>query len=321
MRLLAVGLLAPFTLVLTAGPAVAAAPAPSTYRLIDLGTLGGESSYATAINDRGRVVGSSQTAAGDWHGFLWRDGRMTDLGTLRPTGINNRDEVIGTSDVASTGYLWRRGRLVDLGTLGGLSSFPAAINDHGDVVGSSSDETGRDVPFIWRRGGMRALPLTSVSGINNRRQVSGGAVVPEGYHAALWSRGGVTDLGAGPFNRSNTYGINNKGWVIGWQFSASQTERGVLWRHHQPVDLGTLGGDTTQLKGINDQGQVLGTSQTAAGDVHPFIWQDGVMTDLSPLGIDPEHDIVGLNNRGEIVTSYRPVFGISHAAIYRPQRS
>jgi probable HAF family extracellular repeat protein len=319
--LLTVSLLAPFTLVITAGPSAAAAPPVTTYQLIDLGTLGGESSYATAINDRGHVVGSSQTAAGDWHGFLWRGGRMTDLGALRPTGINNRDEVIGTTDTATTGYLWRRGRLTDLGTLGGLSSFPAAINDRGDVVGSSSDETGRDVPFLWRRGTMRALPLTSVSGVNNRRQVSGGTLVPNGFHAAVWSRGRVTDLGAGPFNRSNTYGINDKGWVIGWQFSATQTERGVLWRRHRPIDIGTLGGDTTQLKAINDRGQILGVSETAAGAVHPFLWRKGVMTDLVALGVDPEHDIVGLNDRGEIVTSYRPVFGISHAAVYRSQRS
>jgi probable HAF family extracellular repeat protein len=320
MRLPTVSLLAPFTLILAAGPAAAAAPV-TTYHLIDLGTLGGESSYATAINDRGHVVGSSQTSAGDWHGFLWRDGQMTDLGALRPTGVNNRDDVIGTSDLATTAYLWRGGRLVDLGTLGGLSSFPTAINDRGAVVGSSSDANGRDVPFLWRRGTMRALPLNSVSGINNRRQVSGGTVVPDGFHAAAWSRGRVTDLGAGPFNRSNTYGINEKGWIIGWQFSGTQTERGVLWRHHRPFDVGTLGGDMTQLKAINDRGQILGISQTAAGDVHPFLWQHGTMADLSLLGVDPDHDIVGLNNRGEVVTSYRPVFGISHAAVYRPQRS
>lgn len=320
MRLLTVSLLAPFSLVLAAEPAAAAAPPVTAYHLIDLGTLGGESSYATAINDRGHVAGSSQTAAGDWHGFLWRNGRMTDLGALRPTGVNNRDDVIGTPDSATTALLWRSGRLVDLGTLGGLSSFPTAINDRGDVVGTSSDSTGRDVPFLWRRGTMRALPLSSVSGINNRRQVSGGTVAPDGFHAAVWARGRITDLGAGPFNRSNTYGINEKGWIIGWQFSATQTERGVLWRHHRPIDVGTLGGDMTQLRAINDRGRILGISQTAAGDVHPFIWQDGVLTDLSLLGVDPEHDFVGLNNRGEVLTSYRPVFGISHAAVYRPQQ-
>lgn len=321
MRILTVGLLAPFILVIGGGPPAAAAPPRTTYRLVDLGTLGGESSYATAINDRGHVVGSGQTAAGDWHGFLWRDGRMLDLGPFRPTGINNRDEVVGTLDFATTAHLWRAGRLLNLGTLGGGSSFPTAINDRGQVVGSSSDKQGRSVPYLWSRGAMRALPLSSVSGINNRQQISGGAVVaPDGFHAAALSRGRVTDLGAGPFNRSNTYGINEKGWIIGWRFSATQSERGVLWRQHRATDLGTLGGDMTQLKAINDRGQILGISRTAGGTVHPFIWQRGVMTDLSRVGVDPDHDIVDLNDRGEILVSYRPVFGTSHAAVYRPWR-
>jgi probable HAF family extracellular repeat protein len=63
---------------------------------------------------------------------------------------------------------------------------------------------------------------------------------------------------------------------------------------------------------------ILGISRTSTGDVHPFIWQHGVMTDLSMLGVDAEHDIVDLNDRGEILTSYRPVFGTSRAAVYRP---
>ena len=45
-----------------------------------LGTLGGATSVATAINDLDEVVGSSQTATGQTHAFLWRDGHMTDLG-------------------------------------------------------------------------------------------------------------------------------------------------------------------------------------------------------------------------------------------------
>jgi probable HAF family extracellular repeat protein len=108
MRLLAVSLLAPLTVVLAAAPATAAAPV-TTYQLVDLGTLGGESSYATAINDRGHVVGSSQTSTGDWHGFLWRDGRMTDLGRAPP----DRESTTGTTSSAhptsaTTARLWRR---------------------------------------------------------------------------------------------------------------------------------------------------------------------------------------------------------------------
>lgn len=46
----------------------------------DLGTLGGESSMATAITPSGRVLGRSLTASGEWHRFVWWKGVMTDLG-------------------------------------------------------------------------------------------------------------------------------------------------------------------------------------------------------------------------------------------------
>ncbi len=46
---------------------------PSSRRLVisDLGTLGGASSVATAINDRGQAAGAGTNAAGYVHAVLW----------------------------------------------------------------------------------------------------------------------------------------------------------------------------------------------------------------------------------------------------------
>ncbi len=51
-------------------------------QLIDLGTLGGTSSWATAINKAGQVVGASLTTSGHTHAFVWQKGVMSDLGAL-----------------------------------------------------------------------------------------------------------------------------------------------------------------------------------------------------------------------------------------------
>ena len=310
------------TFVGSAGPAVAGTGRPAAgYRLVDLGTLGGRSSYATAMNDRGDVVGRSQVADGSYHGFLWRRGRMIDLGTLSPNDVNNRGQVVGTLDDAPSAYLWKAGRLTDLGTLGGPSTYPVALNDRGQVVGMSSTADRANAAFLWSKGRMRKLPLDSVADIDDHARVAGGrAAGTGGFHASVWRRGRVTDLGAGAFDRSNAHRINERGWVIGWTFSADRNERGTLWRNRVATDVGTLGGNSTHLVAINDRGVILGTSQLPDGTVHPVRWRRGVLTDLTALGIGGDDTLVDLNDRGEIAASIMPEWGVSRAVVYRWHR-
>src|ERR1035437_1839147 len=51
--------------------------------LKDLGTLGGEESWANGLNNAGQVVGWAKNAQNKMHAFLWTaGGGMKDLGTL-----------------------------------------------------------------------------------------------------------------------------------------------------------------------------------------------------------------------------------------------
>jgi probable HAF family extracellular repeat protein len=81
----------------------------------DMGTLGGRSSAANHINDRGFVVGWADIANGNAHAALW--------------GPNTRAN--------------------DLGTLGGKTSTANGVNIQGDAVGSSQTPSGASHAVLW----------------------------------------------------------------------------------------------------------------------------------------------------------------------------
>lgn len=133
------------------------------YKLTDLGTLGGDFTYAVAVNDVGQVVGYSKTAAGETHAFLWQHGVMTDLGTLggnhsEASDINNLGYVVGhshdTEDYVHA-FIWHEGTMTDLGTLGGVhtTSYARDINEDGWVVGDAQYQGIRDHAVVWSPDG------------------------------------------------------------------------------------------------------------------------------------------------------------------------
>lgn len=101
---------------------------------IDLGTLGGPESRASAINELGQIVGESSPADSTQplphHATLWNAGTITDLGTLGgsssgTTGINNSGQIVGWSrlagDAARHATLWNAGTM----TADASSAVPA----------------------------------------------------------------------------------------------------------------------------------------------------------------------------------------------------
>ena len=77
-----------------------------------LGILPGDgAAFATGINNRGQVVGSTFNAIGWSHGFLWQDGVLTNLNSLisgdsnlsiiAGSNINERGQISGMATVMS----------------------------------------------------------------------------------------------------------------------------------------------------------------------------------------------------------------------------
>ncbi len=280
--------------------------------LTDLGTLFGDESYGRAVNDAGEVVGTSTaihktledgTPQHGHHGFLYRNGKMTDIsGTdpdtsdpydWKPFDINNRGMVVGQitkHGIGSPAVSWQRGKLTPIGTLGGFMATAFACSDRGGIVGASyvagnnEPRTGEESAFLFRTGRM-------------------------------------TELGTLGGTSSTALDVNNVGDVVGFSGMFPQIvepNHAFLVRRGKMTDLGTFGGKNSSANGINDAGQIVGCAQTKSGTVY-FLQQDGVKVDLQRLvsrasgwNLVPSTGlsfgtlgVISINNRGQILCQAR----------------
>ncbi len=294
-------------------PALASATG-SVPTIHDLGTLGGSTSQAVAINDRGQVVGSSAASDGSIHAFFWdqrtrgsnRRG-MQDLGPGEAVDVNDIGEVVGND--AGRVFVWgpRTGRR-DLGTLGGINARATDLNDRGQIVGSVDVNDGAIVEshaFRWDpRRGFRDLGVGTATAINESGQVAGIDIV--NFAGFFWdpSTGRqpvVANVGPGLTGFvSQISGINDRAQVIG---SAGQA---FLWdRHMGARSLDTLNALSSGATDVNNRGQVVGRVQDPLADVdHAYRWTRATaMVDLTTgkdfafnatsTAINDDGDVVG----------------------------
>jgi len=129
--------------------------------ITDLGTLGGDSSIATGINDEGQIVGTSGLEDGHSRAFLWEKDTLDNLGVLPEGGdssyaadINSAGQVVGSvegyGDHGQVAFLWQNGDMIDLNTLipadSGWALLGAwAVNDAGQIVGFGIGPDGQSI--------------------------------------------------------------------------------------------------------------------------------------------------------------------------------
>ena len=242
----------------------------------ELPTLGGTHGFATAVNNRGQVVGWAETPVHDptctgtqvlqFRAVLWEPekGGTRELApfpgdsTSAATAINQSGVVVGISGdcdqavgrfSARHAVLWEKnGTVTEIPNLGGTTwHTPMDINARGDVVGFSNPP---------------------------------GAGDPEGEfisRAFFWSRGSKTalDLGTLPGDLfSEAFAINARGQVVGVSFGGANGSRAFLWQNGVMVDLNDLvvsHGVLVSAQDINDAGQITGRIRDAAGVTRTFV--------------------------------------------------
>jgi probable HAF family extracellular repeat protein len=236
-----------------------------------LPTLGGNNGQASAINNRGEVVGFAEDGAVD---------PTCPAGTM-----NNR---------ITLPALWVRGNADALPLVGNdPDGFAFGINDHGQAVGYSGNCIAATHAVMWQDN--TAFVLQDIGGtgsnfgfaISNRGQIVGeiGSVDGTTFYAAVWQNGAdgaVTNLGVVPGDfAAFATGINNRGQVVGNSFNSSfDWSHGFIWQDGVLTDLNTLIPADSNLfiisaSNINDRGQISGMATVLtgphAGDIHAYL--------------------------------------------------
>jgi len=177
-------------------------------------------------------------------------------------------------------------RVTTLPSLGGNSTMPCAINDRGQVVGTSVRADGTRHLFLWDR------------------------------------ENGIQDLGPADGYRAL---INDPGQIVTSMRDPNDNYRALIRDPNgQRRILPTLGGDLSDPFAINNVGQVVGSAETASGDRHAFIWDaDNGIRDLTPDSKKPTRAIF-INDVGQVVvlSGDRPwLIDTREGAAFTPQTS
>ncbi|MGW1073705.1 hypothetical protein [Streptomyces sp. NPDC002537] len=191
---------------------------------------------------------------------------------------------------------------------GATSSYPAAINDNGVIVGYTTGPNNRMSPVRWNPDlSPTTLPLLPGDPMGYVEAVSedGTAAGSSGSHTVRWAPdGAVTQLQPLPGDTSADFRAMSRTGIAVGESALGGTYHAVKWRPDgQAVQLAPLKGDTlTFALSVNSSGTVAGVSFSDYNAYHPVKWNpDGTPVPLDPASAYSTAWVVQINDAGTVL--------------------
>lgn len=281
---------------------------------VNIGTLGGSTTQSTSVVfnttlSTSQIAGTSVTAGGATHAFLWTQG--------------------GTGGVSGNP------QMKDLGVLGGVRSEGYSVNATGQVTGYSEVSSGYEHAFLFNGTSLTdvgalintrlGLPWSYGYGINASSRVVGTAFDDAFTTAVAFSYDGSTvrNLGNLGFAWSEALAINDSNQIVGYSTLSDGSEEAFFWNGSTMATLGSLGG-SSYAQAINNSGVVVGGSYVDVADTtyRAFVTVSGTMRNLTTL-LDASGqgwtliEALDVNDVGQIV-GYGMLAGTRHGFLLTP---
>jgi len=320
------------------------------YTLVDLGTLGGSSSRAAAINNHGWVVGDSEADDGQVRAFIWTsDGAMKNLGTLggitsHAYDLNDHGTVVGESSTShdkTTAFIWTENEKIKplKSSPESFYSVAFAINNRNQIVGSVEEVNGAhavmwedDTMRILRRlpgeGYVQPLDVNDLGDVVGQIQTRAGSIESAASHAYYFRRALAAENLTGfkllsHYSGSAAVAVNNTGEAAGYVMTDNEGVRASRFSRADNYSILDDGNALfSSVSDINEQGDMCGSVIAAyTSDETASLWHDGRMFDLNEVTERPPDwhlvQATGINDKGQIA-GYGLKGDNEHAFILEP---
>jgi probable HAF family extracellular repeat protein len=205
------------------------------------------SATATSINNEGEIVGYSEKVTVGQRGLIWHDAKPRYVApcTYQPL-VNDEGQIVcWTASENDPLVFISGGTVTDLPQLAGGDSTASAINDSGQIVGSSASRAGVGRATYWHQDKIAVLHSSHTE-----------------------------------YSSANGDGINSQGNIVGYATTAKGRQYAALWPEttSEPVDLNTVISQSdaaevtlSEAVGINDKCEIAVAGHDNHGKLQSYV--------------------------------------------------